>query len=132
MVQLTRIILRKELGHDSDITFHLSEQQTACLKELRDVLQDATSLARKRLITYHNWVWSLIYFDPAHSKEVWGDPVQRAIWLRALREDGNFYEASDFPPDLAKWKYLCNMTSLLEALLDKDEDTDSIHEDDFE
>jgi hypothetical protein len=49
-----------------------------------------------------------------------------------LRADGNFYEATDFTPDLARMKYLCNMTSILEALLDKDKEMDSFHEDDFE
>jgi hypothetical protein len=59
-------------------------------------------------------------------------PFQRAIWLKALRAGGNFYDATNFTPDLAKMKYLCNMTSLLEALLDKDEDADSLHADGFE
>jgi hypothetical protein len=62
----------------------------------------------------------------------WANPIKRAIWLRALRPDGNFCEVSVLTPDLAKLKYFCNMTSLLEALMDKDEDADAVHFDDHE
>lgn len=95
-------------------------------------LQDAMASSRRRMVAYHDWVWSLIDIDLAHCKKAWDNPIQRAIWLKALRPDGNFYEAADFTPDLAKMKYLCNMTSLLEALLDKDAGADGLHEDDFE
>jgi hypothetical protein len=40
--------------------------------------------------------------------------------------------ATNTTSDVSKWKSLCNMTSLLEALLDKDEDTDRIHDNDVE
>jgi len=115
-----------------DFTFNLSSQQTDCLKRLVEALQDATTSPRKRMLAYHDWAWSLIDIDLAQCRMAWDHPVQRAIWLKALRADGNFYDATDFTPDLAKMKYLCNMTSLLEALLDKDQDTDSLHADDFE
>ncbi|KAG2336601.1 hypothetical protein BDR05DRAFT_953250 [Suillus weaverae] len=132
MVQLTRCILRIHLGHQLDFTFNLSLEQVNHLERLVEALQDATISPRKRMLAYHDWVWSLIDVDIALHQEIWDHPFQRAIWLKALQADGNFYDATKFTPDLAIMKYLCNMTSLLEALLDKDQDVDSLHTDDFE
>jgi hypothetical protein len=132
MVQLTRCILRIHLGHPLDFTFNLSPQQVNCLSYLVKALQDATTSPRKKMLAYHEWVWSLIDVDLAQHQEIWDHPFQRIIWLKALQADGNFYDTTGFTPDLAKMKYLCNMTSLLEALLDKDQDVDRLHPDDFE
>ncbi|KAG2339092.1 hypothetical protein BDR05DRAFT_1003633 [Suillus weaverae] len=54
-----------------------------------------------------------------------------AVWLRTLHADGNFTEPTILTLDLAKFKYFCNATLLLGALLDKDKDTDSTHADDY-
>ncbi|KAG1904986.1 uncharacterized protein F5891DRAFT_1183647 [Suillus fuscotomentosus] len=76
---------------------------------------------------------SLVNTDPALCvTDHWANSIQRAVWLRALCVDGNFTEAAYFTPDLAKLKYLCNVTSLLEVLLDKDKDTDSVHADNYD
>ncbi|KAG0691933.1 hypothetical protein DFH29DRAFT_1009785 [Suillus ampliporus] len=107
-------------------------QQTHLLDKLIMMLRNPDASRRSRMISYHNLAWSLVDADPMQCNASWGNPIQRAIWLKALRADGNFYEPRDFTPDLAKWKYLCNITALLEALLDKDSDTDSLHPDDFE
>jgi hypothetical protein len=78
-------------------------------------------------------VWSLVDSDPDLCVvDQWANPIKRGIWLRALHLDGNFCEASILTPDLAKLKYLCNMTLLLEALMNKDEDADVVHFDNHE
>ncbi|KAG1718527.1 uncharacterized protein EDB91DRAFT_1090004 [Suillus paluster] len=96
------------------------------------LLQDPHASRRSRMISYHNLAWSLVDADPTQCDASWANPIQRAIWLKALRADGNFYEATDLTPDLAKWKYFCNLVAILQALLDKDQDTDGVHPDDFE
>ena len=133
VIQLTRSIIRIHLGHPLEFSFSLSSKQDSLLQCLVDTLQDSTTSRRRRMIAYHNLVWSLVDVDvdQAQGQESWGNPIQRAIWLKALRPDGNFYGPSDFTPDLAKLKYLCNMTALLEALLDKDDITDKVHGDDI-
>ncbi|KAG2360982.1 hypothetical protein BDR07DRAFT_1377600 [Suillus spraguei] len=133
MVQLIRAIIRIHLGFQFDFSFELSAVQTQCVEELVIVLGKDDASPRKRMIVYHNLAWSLVDTDPDMCVvDRWANPIKRAIWLRALRADGNFCEASDLILDLTKLKYLCNMTSLLEALMDKDEDGDSVHFDDHE
>ncbi|KAG1785486.1 uncharacterized protein HD556DRAFT_1314257 [Suillus plorans] len=133
IVQFMRAIMRVHLGFPLDFSFELSAAQTLCLEELVTVLGDENASPRKRMIFYHNLAWSLVDTDPDLCVgQRWANPIKRAIWLRALRADGNFCEASVLTPDLAKFKYLCNVTSLLEALMDKDEDTDSVHSDDHD
>ncbi|KAG2092333.1 uncharacterized protein F5147DRAFT_657735, partial [Suillus discolor] len=133
VVQFMRNIMRIHLGFPLDFSFELSAAQTLCLEELVTVLGDENASPRKRMIFYHNLAWSLVDTDPDLCMgQRWANPIKRAIWLRALRADGNFCEASVLTPDLAKFKYLCNVTSLLEALMDKDEDTDSVHSDDHD
>ncbi|KAG2134202.1 uncharacterized protein EDB93DRAFT_1254626 [Suillus bovinus] len=133
MIQFMRAIMRIHLGFPFDFSFELSAVQTLCLEELVLVLRDKNATPRKRMIFYHNFSWSLVDTDPSLCLgERWANPIKRAIWLRALRADGNFCEASVLTPDLAKFKYLCNITSLLEALMDKDQDTDSVHSDDHD
>ncbi|KAG1813026.1 hypothetical protein EV424DRAFT_1541900 [Suillus variegatus] len=116
VVQFMRSIMRAHLGFPLNFLFELSVAQTLCLEELVIVLRDENASPRKRMISYHNFAWSLVDTDPD----------------LALRADGNFCEASVLTPDLAKFKYLCNVTSLLEALMDKDQDMDSIHSDDHD
>ncbi|KAG1846662.1 hypothetical protein C8R48DRAFT_677762 [Suillus tomentosus] len=133
VVQFMRAIMRAHLGFPLNFSFELSVTQTLCLEELVIVLRDENASPRRRMIFYHNLAWSLVDTDPDLCVgEKWANPIKRAIWLRALRADGNFCEASVLTPDLAKFKYLCNVTSLLEALMDKDQDTDSVHSDDHE
>jgi len=129
MLQLVRSMIRIRLGGAHPFSFQLSQQQDALLLVLIEVLQDVHACRRQRMLAYHNFMWTLV--NAGQSQEAW-NPIQRFMWLRALRADGNFYESTDFTPDLAKLKYLCNMTSLLEALLDKDQDEDHIHADDLE
>jgi hypothetical protein len=133
VVQFMRAVMRAHLGFPLNFSFELSVTQTLCLEELVIVLRDENASPRRRMIFYHNLAWSLVDTDPDLCVgEKWANPIKRAIWLRALRADGNFCEASVLTPDLAKFKYLCNVTSLLEALMDKDQDTDSVHSDDHE
>jgi hypothetical protein len=133
MVQLMRSIVRIHVGSPFDFSFAMSEVQTMCLKELVIALGDDHTSPRKRMIAYHNLAWSLVDTDPNLCvDDSWANPIKRAIWLRALNADGNFCEASALIPDLAKFKYFCNITSLLEALMDKDEETDAVHFDDHE
>jgi len=126
-----RSIIRIHLGYPSNFSFGLSSRQEGCLKRLIHVLGDSTVSSRRRMLAYHEMVWSLVDVEEADCHGRWNNVIQRAIWLKALREDGNFYRASDFTPDLAKLKYMCNMTALLEALFDKDKDSDSAHGDDI-
>ncbi|KAG2335456.1 hypothetical protein BDR05DRAFT_954064, partial [Suillus weaverae] len=133
MIQLMRNIVRIHLGFPLNFSFALSAVQTKCLEDLVTVLQEDTSTPRRRMIAYHELAWSLVDTDPELCvTDRWANPIQRAVWLRALRADGNFSEPSNITPDLAKFKYLCNATSLLEALMDKDKDADFVHADDYE
>ncbi|KAG1830491.1 hypothetical protein DFJ58DRAFT_736947 [Suillus subalutaceus] len=133
MVQLMRAIVRIHLGSPLEFSFALSTVQTTCLEELLVVLRNDNTSPRRRMIAYHNLAWSLVDTDPDLCVvDRWANPIKRAIWLRALRADGNFCEASFLTPDLAKLKYFCNITSLLEALMDKDEDADAVHFDDHD
>ncbi|KAG1830498.1 hypothetical protein DFJ58DRAFT_848448 [Suillus subalutaceus] len=133
MVQLMRAIVRIHLGSPLEFSFSLSTVQTTCLEELLVVLRNDNTSPRRRMIAYHNLAWSLVDTDPDLCVvDRWANPIKRAIWLRALRADGNFCEASFLTPDLAKLKYFCNITSLLEALMDKDEDADAVHFDDHD
>jgi hypothetical protein len=133
IVQIMRAMMRIHLGFPFDFSFDLSPAQAMCLQELVVVLGDDDSSPRKRMITYHNFVWSIVDNNPDRCVvDRWANPITRSIWLRALRADGNFCEASVLTPDLVKLKYFCNITSLLEALMDKDENTDSVHSDDHE
>lgn len=133
MLQLTRSFIRIHLKFQhhllSEFSFSLSPHQTCCLESLIAALQGPTTAPYQRMVAYHNFVWSLVSAGPKQCETQWGNPIQRAIWLKALRQDGNFYEATDLTPDLAKLKYLCNMTSLLEALMNKDRDASDIPED---
>jgi hypothetical protein len=133
VIQLMRTIMRIHLGSPLEFSFSLTVVQTSCLEELVSILRDESASPRQRMIVYHNMAWSLVDSDPDLCVlDRWANPIKRAIWLKALRADGNFCEASALTPDLAKLKYLCNMTSLLEALMDKDEDADAVHFDDHE
>ncbi|KAG0696939.1 hypothetical protein DFH29DRAFT_1004189 [Suillus ampliporus] len=132
ITQFVRCMIRLRLDFPLNFSFSLSTEQTHLLDKLIMMLRNPDASRRSRMISYHNLAWSLVDADPMQCNASWGNPIQRAIWLKALRADGNFYEPRDFTPDLAKWKYLCNITALLEALLDKDSDTDSLHPDDFE
>jgi hypothetical protein len=133
MIQFIRNIVRIHLGYPLDLSFALSSLQTKCLEDLLVVLQDDSSNPRKKMMAYHELAWSLVDTNPEQcTTDRWANPIQRAVWLRALRADGNFIEPAILTPDLAKFKYFCNATSLLEALMDKDKDTDSVHADDYE
>ncbi|KAG2121470.1 hypothetical protein DEU56DRAFT_918156 [Suillus clintonianus] len=131
MVQMMRAIVRIHLGSPLEFSFALSAVQNERLETFLTDLHNDASSARKRLISYHNLAWSLIDTDPDLCVvDRWANPIKRAVWLRALRADGNFCEASTLTPDLAKFKYFCNTTALLEALMDKDQDVDAVHFDD--
>jgi hypothetical protein len=133
MIQLIRNIVRIHLGFPLNFSFSLSTLQTECLQGLLAILQDDGSTPRKRMVAYHELAWSLVDSDPTLCvTDRWANPIQRAVWLRALRADGNFSEPAALTPDLAKFKYFCNATSLLEALMDKDKDVDSVHPDDHQ
>ncbi|KAG2059842.1 hypothetical protein BDR06DRAFT_1002932 [Suillus hirtellus] len=134
MIQLICCIIQIHLGFPPlQFSFTLSPRQTACLENLLAVLGDDASMAHKRMLAYHELAWSLVDSDLTLCiTDHWANPIQRAVWLRALHIDGNFTKAAYFTPDLTKFKYLCNATSLLEALLDKDQDTDSVHADDYD
>ncbi|KAG0692522.1 hypothetical protein DFH29DRAFT_882371 [Suillus ampliporus] len=105
MVQLTRSMIRIYLGYPLQFSFALSDQQSHSLDRLVNVLQDDTATRRCRMLAYHELAWSLVDADLAQCQMSWSNPIQRAIWLKALRSD---------------------------ALLDKDQDTDNVHADDFD
>ncbi|KAG2361668.1 hypothetical protein BDR07DRAFT_1485650 [Suillus spraguei] len=90
--------------------------QTKHIENILAVLRDDSSIPQKRMITYYKLA----------------NPIQRAIWPRAIQVDGNFADPASFTPDLAKFKYLSNTTLLLEVLLDKDKNTNSVHVDDYD
>jgi hypothetical protein len=133
MIQLTHSIIRIHLGFPLNFSFALSAKQTQHLKDLLTVLGDDASTNHKRMISYHELAWLLVDANLTQCiTDHWANPIQQAVWLRALHIDGNFGEPSTLTPDLAKFKYLCNATLLLEVLLDKDQDADSMHADDHE
>jgi len=63
--------------------------------------------------TYQSFAWNLVNYK---SEDGWSNPLQRFIWLRALRHDGSFMGTADLSPELAKWKYFCHIVTLFEAL----------------
>lgn len=133
IIQIMRAILRSHLGFPFDFSFELSPVQTQCLEELVVVLDDKMVSPRKRMMLYHTFAWSLVNRDQENCMvDKSENPIARAIWLLALREDGNFCGASVLEQDLVKLQYFCNITCLLEALMDKDEGKDSVHFDDHE
>ncbi|KAG2030495.1 hypothetical protein BDR03DRAFT_1017050 [Suillus americanus] len=68
------------------------------------------------MMKLHEFLWTLMDGASVHAEENWANVIQRFIWFKALRCDGNFYESKDFTPDLAKLKYFVNGTWLIHAL----------------
>ncbi|KAG1724052.1 uncharacterized protein EDB91DRAFT_1255424 [Suillus paluster] len=102
IIQFVRCMIHLHLDCPLKFSFSLSEEQTPLLEELIMLLQDPHVLRHSRMISYHNLAWSLVNADPTQCNVSWANPIQRAIWLKALRVEGNFYEATDLTPDLAK------------------------------
>ncbi|KAG2139941.1 hypothetical protein BD769DRAFT_1663117 [Suillus cothurnatus] len=118
MIQLMHSIVRIHLGFPLNFSFALSAKQTQHLEDLLTVLGDDASTDHKRMVSYHELAWSLVDAKLTQCiANCWANPI---------------HEPSTLTPDLAKFKYLCNATLLLEVLLDKDRDADSMHTDDDE
>ncbi|KAG2062723.1 hypothetical protein BDR04DRAFT_1123747, partial [Suillus decipiens] len=127
IVQFLRAILRLHLtpDHPSKFSFGLHANQIDALRafvvcidrsdrdENLDLGGDGDGDGMKKL---HEFLWTLMDGASVHAEENWANVIQRFIWFKALRRDGNFYESTDFTPDLAKLKYFVNSTCLIHAL----------------
>lgn len=105
------------MDHPSKFSFQLDPAQEHALVALLAHMNFSNNVLDETAITMlHEFLWSLINADSFHKGEPWANVIQRFIWLKALRRDGNFYEVTDYTPDLAKLKYFLNSTCLLHAL----------------
>ncbi|KAG1846986.1 hypothetical protein DFJ58DRAFT_843305 [Suillus subalutaceus] len=119
IVQFLRAIvrLRFQNDHPSKFSFQLDPAQEQTLVALITHMNDSNNSLDETAITrLHEFLWSLMNAESFHKGEPWENVIQRFIWLRALRQDGNFYEATDYTPDLAKLKYFLNSTCIVHAL----------------
>lgn len=120
-VQMVRAMIRKEKGHELHLDFSLTDAQKSSLEILIDSLEaDAKENTEDTLLgaatAYQAFCWSLVHTPEPRSQANWGNPIQRFIWLMALRDDGSFIQASDLTPLLAKLKYFCRLTVLYEGV----------------
>lgn len=125
-VQMIRAIIRKRLGHQLEMQFVLTATQKESLVLLveflkRDVDQQTEVSAAEAMTAYHGFAWSLVYSPDYKSQKRWGNPIERFIWLMALKDDGSFIEATDLTPMLAKLKYFCREVTLYESLSSSDQ-----------
>ncbi|KAG1837461.1 hypothetical protein DFJ58DRAFT_734353 [Suillus subalutaceus] len=119
IIQLIRAIIRLHSGHgvQSAFSFDLDVTQTKALDAfISGMVHSNMSINDQNIKEFHELLWSLIDGPSFHGGRPWANVIQRFIWLRALRRDGNFYEAGDLSPDLAKLEYFVNGTSLVHAL----------------
>jgi hypothetical protein len=130
IVQFLRAIVRLhiQIGHGSNFSFQLDDAQEHALTALITHLNSTDDVLDEKAITrLHEFLWSLMNSSSFHKGAPWANVIQRFIWLRALRRDGNFYEVTDYTPDLAKLKYFLNGTSLVHALwYQKDSEVDEL------
>jgi hypothetical protein len=129
MVQLIRAIIRLHSGQsESQFSFDLDDLQTKALRAfISGMVSSDMVIDKKNIKEFHELLWSLINGPSFHGGIQWANVMQRFIWLRALRRDGNFYEAGDLSPDLAKLEYFVNGTALVHALwYQKDSEMDEI------
>lgn len=121
--QMTRAMIRIALGHELRLKFGFTSTQKHCLdlliKYLRqDAVQQGEDSGHDAVAAYHAFCWSLVCdTSSGSSQKSWGNPIERFIWLVALREDGSFMQASDLTPLLAKLKYFCRLVTLYESLV---------------
>ncbi|KAF8425824.1 hypothetical protein L210DRAFT_986547 [Boletus edulis BED1] len=121
-VQMARAMIRKESGHGLSLNFSLTDKQRSSLEGLVGSLETSTAEDSERALlravtAYQAFCWSLISAIEPGSQTDWRNPVQRFIWLMALRDDGSFIQASDLTPLLAKLKYFCRLTVLYECIV---------------
>ena len=120
-VQMVRAMVRKEKGHELRLDFSFTDAQRSSLEVLTDSLEanakeDTESTLLGAVTAYQAFCWSLVLTPEQGSQANWGNPIQRFIWLMALRDDGSFIQASDLTPLLAKLKYFCRLTVLYEGI----------------
>ena len=106
------------VGFDTEFSFGLSETQTENLDRLIDSLKgrdiqeaDYEDPADFSFPELHNLLWSLV---GKNTNSSWGGPFERYLWLRALKEDGNFSDISHITPMIAKLKHLINVVALVQ------------------
>ena len=127
-VQMVRAMIRKSKGHELHLDFSFTDMQRSSLETLIDNLEtnaeeDTESTLIGAVTAYQAFCWSLVHTPEPRDQTDWGNPIQRFIWLMALRDDGSFIQASDLTPLLAKLKYFCRLTVLYEGICCSKEDT---------
>ena len=123
VIQFVRAIvrLRETTDYKTEFSFMLHRNQDDALHALiialdqrsQDSIDSHDDDAMQKL---HEFFWTLMDSASIDLETNWGNVIQRFICLRALRQDGNFYEATDLTPDLAKLKYFLNASCLIHAL----------------
>ncbi|KAG1791925.1 uncharacterized protein HD556DRAFT_1444992 [Suillus plorans] len=125
IIQFLRAIVRLYLtqDHPSEFSFGLHPNQISALHaflvcmdqsnsgEVLNLGSDSNSM--KGL---HEFLWTLMDGTSVHAEENWANVIERFMWFKALRWDGNFYESTDFTPDLARLKYFVNSACLIHSL----------------
>lgn len=124
-VQMVRVMVRKEVGHGFKMTFSYTTSQREALCDLIDRLKlDAANRTEESemdvVAAYHRFCWLLVHAPEKQSQRKWGNPIERFLWLKALRADGSFLPAKDVTPILAQLKYFCRLVTLYQGLSDHD------------
>ena len=106
------------VSFDTEFSFGLSETQTENLDCLIDSLKghniqeaDYEDHANFTFPELHNLLWSLVGQSTNSS---WGGPFEKYLWLRALKEDGNFSDVSYIMPVIARLKHFINIVTLVQ------------------
>lgn len=117
-VQMLRAMIRVEMGHESGLKFHYTEQQRSHLEGLICMVtrQNGNDWMAGAVVAYQNFCWSLVHNLEEKSQDRWENPIERFVWLFALRPDGSFIEPTSLTPLLAKLKYFCRLTTLYKAM----------------
>ena len=109
--------MRVKMGHESGFKFHYTEQQRSHLEGLiHAVKRHNDDWMAGAVVAYQNFCWSLVHNPEEKSQDRWENPIERFIWLFALRSDGSFIESTSLTPLLAKLKYFCRLTALYKAM----------------
>jgi hypothetical protein len=113
-------LLRCRRGHESNYTIPLTEHQGAVADILMKALLSQCEI-KDIVLPFHNLSWSLaVVQEGDNTTEEWTHPALCYFAARGLRDDGNFIAPSVLGGLLAKFKYWCNTTALIQAFNTKD------------
>ncbi|KAI9459613.1 hypothetical protein HD554DRAFT_2176883 [Boletus coccyginus] len=124
-LQFVRAVVRKELGHEFNMPFVYTSRQKGCLEVLvehlrQDAREGTEASGMEVLSAYRAFCWTLVHSLERESQQKWGNPIQRFLWLKALRGDGSFLPAKDVTPILAQLKHFRRLVTPYEGIAHSD------------